>query len=131
MSLYIEVMYADLSRKRVPILDVHTLPKSGVLFIIASAPDPDHSSSINGYRRCREKFGTDWYYILIKDGKLILQGWDEQDHKEVDLIDPFGPKTYGLPPGIMGIPEAIIFEGEQISPAIWEKAISLYYAEMY
>ncbi len=128
MSLMVEMMYQDLSRRRVSLSNRAALPRTGVLFIILSAPDTERPR-LNGYRRVAEKFGTDWYWLGELDGAAQVNGWDDRDFRWVPLDDPFNPLRESQPPWLD--PEALIFEGGYLKPEAWERAKAVYYADMH
>ena len=113
----IEIMYADFSRRRVPIPEAGSLPRSRVLLIILSA-------AFGGSpRRVREVHSKDWYFLLVNGDDVILSGWGEYDHPVKSLSDPFGaPKRYEqIPPWLPS--EAIVFEGFTLPAENWQEAL--------
>ncbi len=136
MTIHIEIMYADFSRRRVYIDQAHTLPRTDVLFIIVSAPDTIRPRK-NGYRRVLQVYGLDWYFFLRGNGKLLLHGWHDHEWVAKSEADPFAdvsisPAQHFLtkPPGLPA--NAVVFEGLKIDDTVWlEQAIPLFDAEMH
>jgi len=116
----IEVMYADLSRRRVPLDQAKkNLPRDGVLFIILS---------YNGKRR-RQVTGKDFYYLYIDGDEVHLNGWDEQDNPVVLLGAPEA-KRYASRP--LGLPsDTLIFTGVLLPEDEWQEARALFAREMH
>ncbi len=104
MTLEIEVMYADLSRQRRPLDEAAKLKRTGVLFIILSAPTTEKMARrwIGGVpcRRARQVWGTDFYALLryrhrhpedICDRDAVcLWGWDSGEYPWTRVDDPHG-----------------------------------------
>lgn len=130
MSIEVEVMYADLSRQRVPLAEADSLSRDGVLFIILSAP-ADRLPRKDGKRRVMQAYGDDYYFLLREPGRFMLEGWSERDWTWKYERDPF--KVISFAPGPPGLPDgALIFVGKQIDEDTWHnKAIPLFDAEMH
>ena len=148
----IEVMYADLddagawlgtrSRIRVPIADVATLPRDGVLFMIFSDETSENEGRrlVDGVmvRRVRELYGFDHYaYLPYSEGGtepyVIMWAWDDKNYQWVRLADPFDTKLIADPhrpeweeklswPPWLPL-EALIFEGFTLPSSDWKIAV--------
>jgi hypothetical protein len=126
--MFIEVLYADLTRQRVPVEDVGILCKTEVLAIILSCVD-DVRPRLNGCRRVAEATGKDFYYIVIQDDFIGLDSRDEYDRIQFyQRPKPFAgnilehPKYDG---------EMYIFEGKGIPDEQWKKALELFNREIH
>ena len=157
--LEIEVMYADLdgagawlgtrSRTRVPIGDVATLSRVGVLFMIVSGETTPAMGrrTVGGVpvRRVRELYGYDHYaYMPHTDGAepfLIIWGWDDKNFQWVRLADPFDTKLIADPhrpeweaklswPPWLPL-TALTFEGFQLPSNDWDAAVADFNATMH
>ncbi|MBU1173011.1 MAG: hypothetical protein KKD44_25905 [Proteobacteria bacterium] len=121
--VYVEVLYSDLSRQRVPIDEIDTLPKDSVLFISVLASDGEKfrrltaSFSFDHYALCRRKSGgVDW---------IMLSGWDDGDfiwRKAANPWNPAGRLDEGPPLGCMHV----VFNGVHVAPEVWKEAQGLF-----
>jgi len=136
--MFIEVLYADLTRERRLIEFAHLLPKAGVLAIILSAEDevnPRIFIDGVGYRRVSQVSGKDHYYLIYrrKDGKHFygLDGRDEGDF--VNLYARNNPwnnhVTHREYPRFQDF--VMSFEGQQISDEEWDAAMILFNEEIH
>lgn len=123
MDIYVEVLYSDLARKRVPIKDIGRLPKDNVLFIAVSAPNPEGE-----LKRITASFSKDHYALCIRKWNsvswVLLFGWDDDDFVWRRTINPWEPqgRLQSEPPlGCMHT----IFNGLAVSPEVWKKAQEL------
>jgi len=128
--MFIEILYSDLSRKKVPISDIDELKKTGVLAIIISAPD-DIRPRLNGSRRVAEATGKDFYYIVENNGFIGLDSRDE--FERLTLFDKKKPwlecGSFMIHPQYTG--KMTIFEGKAIPDDEWKKALELFNREMH
>lgn len=124
--VYVEILYKDLTRKRVPISDIDQLPKDNVLFI----------SIQTDLREGKEKnisscFGFDNYAIAQKrdnsDDWFMLFGWDEGDfvwrREREDCVNRV------VVDALIGTMH-VIFRGVQVPSEVWGKAKAIIDGEM-
>lgn len=129
--VYVEVMYADLSRKRVTINEIDTLPKDNVLFITVLAPDLEKGGKL---RRITAKFSKDHYALCIRKWNavewVLLFGWDDDDFIWRNMVSPYmvcGSRQEAVPPfGCFHV----IFNGLAVSPQVWKEAQRLFSKEV-
>lgn len=136
--MYIEILYADLTRQRLPIDQAHLLPKTGVLAIILSCEDkknPRITIDNRGYRRCGQVSGKDYYFLIYRrhNGK-DLYGLDSKDEGDfVNLYNPASPwseyATYKEHPRYHDF--TMTFEGQQVSDEVWAEALVLFDKEIH
>ena len=131
----IEIMYADLSRVRVPLSEAHTLNRTDVLFMILSAETRKGKSRrvIDGkhYRRRYQWTQEDNYALLFKGSEVACWSWSIGEHDWISLDDPdadtrpMRADAPYLPPG------ALVFEGVQVTGSRWIEAVEIFEAEMH
>lgn len=135
MALFLEVMYADRTRVRVPIAEADTLRRTGVLFMVLSAETRPAESRrvIDGkhYRRRYEWHQEDNYALLIQGREVACWSWSIGEHDWISLDDPdadtrpMRADAPYLPPG------TLVFEGAQVSQEAWDDAVVEYHADMH
>ena len=124
--LEIEVMYADLSRRRATIEETNTLPREGVLFIVLSTEW--------GNRKAlrRRIWGFDYYGLWIDHRSWMLEGWDNGDlyWRQWSLRYPDQPYKSRKRP--MPMPRnTLIFRGKGLSQEDWKQALEVFDEEMF
>lgn len=128
--MFIEVLYADLSRRRVLIEEADKLPKTGVLAIILSCVDeeiPRIKIDGVGYRRRGQWTGKDYYYLLrYKDGGAYWYGIDARDEREQ-------VRFYRTSNSVTSRQEhphyscwMLVFEGANVSGEKWAEAMKVF-----
>lgn len=128
--IFVEILYSDLTRQRVPIQEVHSLVRTGVLAIIISAPD-DIKPRLNGYRRVAEATGKDFYYIIIQDDRVGIDSRDEFERIQFyQKNDPLGPCGYVMEhPLYAG--KNYMFEGKAVPEDKWQEALEIFNKDMH
>lgn len=125
--VYVEVMYADLSRKRVTINEIDTLPKDNVLFIAVLAPDPERGRE---FGRITAKFSKDHYAVCIRKWNnvdwVLLCGWDDDDYVWRRTISPWTRQETSPPFGCFNV----IFNGLAVPQEVWKEAQRIFTKEM-
>ena len=103
--MFIEVLYADLSRQKVALDDIDQLPKSNVLFILVTC-DKEEGKLAN----IAFKSGFDFYALGRKRSAghdwIMLFGWDDDDfvwRKTLHPHDPGGRVPVIAPLGCMHV----------------------------
>ena len=124
----IEILYSDLSRKRVPIKKADTLLRTGVLAIIISCEDKIRPR-FNGYRRVTQGIGKDFYYLYNEDDMYALDSRDEGELIHFFNEDEPWEIHYTEQPEYVW--STIIFEGKQVSEKLWKEALKIFEKEMH
>ena len=121
--LELEVLYADLTRKRVPIDQAGDLERSGVLFLVLSSrqgSEPQRSDLV------QRIWGQDSYALVrTPAGLVFLDGWLETDHRIVarSIADPHGGAVHLARPTRWEPDWKVIeFEGQSLDRDDWERA---------
>ncbi len=124
----VEVLYADLTRQRVPFADIDQLRKSGVL-CIAVQTDAEEGKR----RNVAIAFGKDRYAICQRRGGsqdwAMLCGWDDGDFvwRRLENVHELTARSPVDPP--LGVPH-IVFDGEHVDAAKWERALEIWNGEI-
>ena len=120
----IEVEYADQGRKVVPVDEVDTLEKSGVLFVLLSTIEA------HGERRVVQGLsGLDKYVLLRQPGWAFLWGWIDADftwRKETNGVET----SQGTEPPFTFNYPVVEFRGTTVSREQWLKVSSEYSDEV-
>ncbi len=126
--MFIEILYSDLSRQRVPIEEADQLPKTGVLAVIISCSD-DIRPRLDGYRRVVQGVGKDFYYLLNYNDMYALDSRDESD------LIRFFKKESPWDVYYKDHPEytcsMLVFEGEYVPDVVWQEALKIFNDEMH
>lgn len=124
----VEVLYVDLSRQRVPLDQVDTLPKDKVLAIIVQTDEEEGKK-----RNIVWKFGFDHYALCQRETEgqpwVMLHGWDDGDYiwrRLSNTQDADGRREVDAPLGCMNV----IFRGQSVTDAEWKVAEKLLYKEI-
>jgi hypothetical protein len=136
--MFVEVLYSDLSRQRVPIHEADKLLKQGVLAIIISCPDelkPRVTIDGFGYRRRAQALGKDFYYLLhYNDEGDSWYALDSRDRSEFIKFhktkNSWKESTYRQEHPRYGY-FMLVFEGAKVSDETWDKAIELFDKEVH
>jgi len=126
--MFIEVLYADLTRQKVALEEIELLPKSNVLFILITNPDEigktanvESCSGFDHYAFCKKRtMGTEW---------IMLFGWDDGEFVWRRLIKPHerGADEQVNPPlGYMHV----VFDGVHVDNEKWKQAIKIFDKEI-
>jgi hypothetical protein len=128
--MFIEILYADLSRQRVPVEEVDKLPKTGVLAIILSCQDSDNPRvTIDGvgYRRLTQKAGYDFYYLLkYWDDGSWWYGFEGRDSENLVAFRKDSAKPFA--DGSLRVEHpryncwSLVFEGQNVDDETWAEA---------
>lgn len=120
MTVYVEILYMNLTIKKRTIGQIGKLPKDNVLFILVK--DTEREGKMQNIASCH---GFDYYALCRKRNNsqdwLMLFGWDEDDFiwKRYSKCDGCKPREVVAPPlGVMHV----IFQGGSASQEDWEKA---------
>ncbi len=128
--IYVEVMYSDLTRKRMPIKDIGQLPKDNVLFIAVLAPDPEKEGKL---RRIVVSFSKDHYALCVRKWNnvawVLLFGWDDHDFVWRRTVNPWEPQSRLQSEPPLGCMHTI-FNGLAVSPEVWQEAQGLIATEV-
>lgn len=131
--MFIEVLYSDLTRNRVPIDEADQLVKTGVLAVIISCPDADNPRIFIddvGYRRIAEGIGSDFYYLLnYKDDGLWYaiecRDYGDHIHFHKNSLAPFDdPSLREEHPRYNYW--TLTFEGLHVDDETWADALEIY-----
>jgi hypothetical protein len=137
--MFIEVLYSDLTRKRVLMEEIDKLQKVNVLAIAFSAPDPERPRIYIdgvGYRRIDQKWGYDFYYVLKywddNDWWYAIEGIDTQDFKyfHKDSECPFSNCSLRIEHPRYSY-WSIVFEGVYVDDDKWEEALKIFSEEIH
>lgn len=130
MTLEIEVMYADLSRVRVPLDETKTLKRTGVLSIVLSAPREPRSAT----DRVMAVWDEDHYGVYVAKRYCALFKWGDKEMTYPLKLraTPFAnPKRLKKPPGCLAPEGTLFFKGAQVDEETWAKACRILEDEMY
>lgn len=123
--IQVEILYQDLSRERLDVLDrvaLNKVPKNGVLAVLLSAKKTGRDTRVNYID------SKDNYILIVKPVERIaaLYGWDDHDGGWYRIDGPFASDGYSrstIPPFLMPYKPDFdywIFRGEQVESPIWE-----------
>jgi len=110
--------------------EIDDIPRHGVLFIIISCVDPVRPR-LNGRRRLYEAHSKDRYTLIVRKNNVMLAGWDDGQFEWKGLADPWAEASTVKPDHLPLAHPAITFEGVQIAPDEWKKAIKQFMDEMH
>ncbi len=120
MSIEVEVLYADLTTRRVPLDQVDILPKSEVISIVVQT-----DQETGKRKNITWKFGFDHYALCQKEDMgqkwVALLGWDDGDfvwRRLTNTHDIDARIEADLPIGCLNV----IFRGQSVTPAKWKEA---------
>lgn len=116
----VEVLYADLTRQRVSLEEIDHLSTGGVLAIVVQTDEETGkrrnvavASGKDTYALCqRRSEGHDW---------IMLCGWDSGDfvwRRSQNVHEDTARRRVVAPLGCLHI----IFNGQQVSASVWNKA---------
>jgi hypothetical protein len=132
--MFIEVLYSNLSRERLPINQANNLTKVGVLAMIISCPTTDNPRVFYddiGYKRLDQSHLFDFYYLLRywddNDWWYGLEGRDYGDriafHKNSEF--PFNASSLREENPRYNY-WSLAFQGQQIPNEDWPAAIEVF-----
>ena len=128
MAIYVEVLYADLTRQRKPIGEIDQLPTDGVL-CIAVQTDAEQgkrkniavASGKDTYAFCQRRAeGQDW---------IMLCGWDDGDfawRRLENVHELTARREVNAPLGCM----RMIFNGQHVEADVWARAQEIFDGEI-
>ena len=137
--MFIEVLYSDLTRKRVPVREADALPKINVLAVILSAPDSDKPRIFidgQGYRRLDQAIENDYYYLLKywddNSWWYTIEGINAGDfpHFHKNSKSPFSDCSLRIEHPRFNC-WTLIFEGIRIEDSKWEGALEIFNKNMH
>jgi hypothetical protein len=133
-TMFIEVLYADLSRQRVPVAEADKLPKTGVLAVVLSCPDPEKPrATIDGvgYRRIAQKHRYDYYYLLkYMDDGSFWYGLEGRGNENLVSFRKDSEKPLNASSLRKEHPRyncwSLVFEGQHVDEKTWAKAVEVF-----
>ena len=136
--MFIEVLYADLSRQRVPIEQAGDLPNTGILAMILSCVDeekPRVTIDGVGYRRRAQAHGKDFYYLLhyTDEGKdwYAIEARDRSEFAAFYAVQsPWSEFAFRKEHPRYGC-FMLVFEGVNVSDEAWAEAVELFEKEVH
>ena len=124
----VEVLYADLSRSRVVLSDIESLPKSRVLAIAVQT-----DQETDKLKNIVTTHGFDHYALCQKKDHgqihIMLFGWDDDNfvwRRVTNVHDIDARKEVDIPLGCLNV----IFHGEDVPIATWKKALRIFNKEI-
>ncbi len=124
----VEVLYADLSRDSVPISQVGSLAKTEVLAIVVKTDD-----EVGPLQNIAMTMGHDKYALFLRrDGgqdRIMLTGWDDDAfvwRRLTNVHDVDARQEVSIPSGHMHM----VFEGQSVTPEVWDQAMIIFNDEM-
>lgn len=122
--VYVEVLYKDLSRQRVPIEDIDQLPNDGVLIIVVTAPKDER------YEVVAYSHSKDHYSLLSRGDWVLLCGWDDSEWQWRRIRNPWESTAFQtasyLPFGCL----SVTFHGVSVHPDVWKEAVGIFDEDM-
>lgn len=119
----VEVLYADLSRKRVQLDQIASVSKAGILAIVIQTDE-----EIGKKRNIVWSSGFDHYALCQKKDNgqehIMLFGWDDGDFTWRRVTNPHdndAKEKVDMPIGCFNV----IFHGENIPVKKWETALEI------
>jgi hypothetical protein len=126
--MFIEILYADLSRQKVALEDIDQLKKDEVLCILVS-----NDTGEGKRKNIASGFGKDFYALCTqRSGNqdwVMLCGWDDDDFVWRRIDRPHGPggrRRVVAPLGCMHV----VFRGQHVEDDVWKEAKRIFSKEM-
>lgn len=126
-NIEVEVIYSDLSKKKVLLDKIDELQKDNVLFIAVLSPDPKREGKV---KRITAKNSFDHYALCLRTWDaaewVLLHGWNDDDFVWRNTTKPYevsGSIKEGVPPfGCFHV----VFNGILVSPEKWKEAENIF-----